>query len=143
MFDTRGSEEIDIHRGECRCCAGDTGIHHDLEPGAEPASVELLVASRPIRTPQVQIEDTCQLARRGQRQQLTAVLESAMLYQPVEHFGLQLWDDSRELRGVQDAIEQPARGTRTPKLFRHGLVMIRALGRNKQSCIENRSGRYY
>jgi hypothetical protein len=31
-----------------------------------------------------------------------------MLYQPVEHLRLQLWDDSRELRGVQDAIEQPA-----------------------------------
>jgi hypothetical protein len=56
-----------------------------------------------------------------------------MLYEPMEHLGLQLWDHSRELRGVQDAIQQPARGTRTPKMFRHGSAMIPTIGHNKQS----------
>ena len=133
VFGEPRDQEINIHPRKRGGCVGDAGVHHHVEPRPKPVGIELLVATWHNRTPQVEIEESSQLPRRRQRQQFTAVLESAMLNQPVEDFRLQLRHNSREVRGFQDAVEQPFRRTRTPNVFRHGRAMLPALARKKQS----------
>ena len=57
-----------------------------------------------------------QLVGCRQRHELAAILESAALNDPVKHLGLQSRDDVREVRRVQNAIEQTTRvsGVRAP-----------------------------
>ena len=45
----------------------------------------------------------------GQRDELTAILEPAVLYDAMHQFGWQARDDVREVRGVQNPNEQRAR----------------------------------
>ena len=123
------------------------GFHQHLEPDAEPAGVEPLIQAWFAGAPEVQIEHPRQLARRRQRHQLAAILESTVLDDAVEHFGLQSRHDVRELRRVQDSIEQraPVRGwgpraqgvrataASTTNGFGHESAMIPAAAPDKQS----------
>jgi hypothetical protein len=103
------NHEIDIHPRELLRRNSGTGFHQHFEPHAEASGVELLVqvaCARSGRAPHVEIEDTAQLLGCRQRDELAAVLEPTALDDPVKQLGLQSRDDVREMRGVQDAIEQ-------------------------------------
>src|SRR5205814_8240035 len=78
------------------------------EPDAETIGVERLVQARLVGAPQIKVEHLHQLPGRGQRDDLAAVLEAAALNEPVKDFGRQSSDDVREVRCVEDAIEQGA-----------------------------------
>ena len=92
----------------CAATVG-AGFHQHFEPDAETIGVELLVQAWLAGAPQVEIEDARQLAGRRQRHELAAILESTALNDPVKHLGWQSRDDVREVRRVQNAIEQRTR----------------------------------
>ena len=101
-----GDHQIDVHLRELLRRDGGAGFHQHFEPHAETIGVELLVQARLAGAPQVEIEDARQLVGCRQRHELAAILESAALNDPVKQLGLQSRDDVREVRRVQNAIEQ-------------------------------------
>jgi hypothetical protein len=101
--------QIDVHVGKFLRRDSCARFHHYFEPEAEAIAVELLVQAWLGRAPQVEIEDGRQLAGCRQRHELAAILESTALYDPVKHLGWQSRHDMREVRRLQNAIEQRAR----------------------------------
>ena len=95
-----------VHFCEFPCCDIGAGLRQYLEPHAEPIRVELLVPSRPGRTPEIQVEDTLQLFGRRQGDELAAVFEPESLDHTMDQLRLELRDDAGEVRRAQDAIEQ-------------------------------------
>ena len=158
----RSDHQIDVHVREFLRRDVGARFHQHFEPHAETIGVELLVQAWLASAPQVEIEDTRQLVGCRQRHELAAILESTALNDPVKHLGWQSRDDVREVRRVQNAIEQTTRvssvslcwtvapptrvgarcaraqgvraaTTNTMNGFRHGPAMIPAPARNKQS----------
>ena len=91
-------------------------------------------SSRPglAGAPQVEIEDARQLAGCRQRHQLAAILESTALNDPVKHLGWQSRDDVREVRRVQNAIEQTASAVCVQ--FRWSLIFSARAFRTRQAA---------
>ena len=123
MLRERGHHQIGVHVRECLRRDGGARFHQHFEPHAEAIGVELLVQAWLASAPQVEIEDTRQLVGRRQRHELAAILESTALNEPVQHLGLQSRDDLREVRRVQDAIEQRTRVSSGP--LRAGVSVVR------------------
>ena len=103
------SRGIDVDRRDFRRRDGRATFHQDFEPDAKTVAVELLVQARLVTPPQVEVEDGRQLSRRCQRHELAAILESAAVDDPVQHFGLEPRHDLCEVRRVQNAIEERTR----------------------------------
>ena len=117
-----GDHQIDVHLRQClRATPAPDSI--STSSHAETIGVELLVPAWLGGAPQVQIEDARQLAGCRQRHQLAAILESTVLNDPVKDLGRQSGDDVRQVRRVQDAIEQI---TRVPGLSLCGTVALPA-----------------
>ena len=104
-----GGNEIDVDGGKRRRRSRDVRFHHHLEPQAEAPCIELLVTAGRNRPPQIEIEDTRELAWCGQCHQLAAVLESAVLNDAMKKLGLQLGNSVREVWRTDNTIDQPAR----------------------------------
>ena len=130
MLSERRDHEIGVDLRELPRRDVGAGFQQHFEPHAEAVGVEMLVNPWPIGAPQVEIEDTRQPVGRGQRDELAARLEPARLNDPVQHLGLQPRNDVREVRRVQNAIEQT---TVVSSGFQQGPAMIQVLTRNKQS----------
>jgi hypothetical protein len=84
------------------------GLHQHFEPQPETIGVELLVAARLRGAPQVQIEHTGQLLGCRQRHELAALLQAAVLDDPLEDFGRQSGNNVSEVWGIQEGFEQTA-----------------------------------
>ncbi len=120
--------QVDVDAGEFLRRDGGARFHHHFEPETEAIGVELLVQAWLGRAPQVEVEDRRQLAGCRQRHELAAILESAVLDDAVQHLRWQSRDDVREVRRVQNPIEQRA----GPGLSRGaGLSLRRAGGRGR------------
>jgi hypothetical protein len=144
MLRERSDHQIDLDRRNFLRGDRGAGFHQHFEPHAETIGVEALVQAGFASAPQVEVEDTRQLVRCGQRHELAAILESTAPDDAVEHFGLQPRNHVRDVRNVQNAIEQRALvssglqrlRTTTPGTmdrFRHGPAMIPARAPKKQS----------
>ena len=105
----RRGRQTDVYAGECLRCDSGAGLHHHFEPQTEAIGVELLVQAWLGRAPQVEIEDRRQLAGCRQRNELPAILESAVLNDAVKNLWWQSRDDVREVRRSQNPIEQRTR----------------------------------
>src|SRR5262249_7646453 len=105
----RGDNQIDVEADEFLYRDRRAEFHQHFEPQAEAPGVQLFVEAGPVAAPQVAIEDHRQLRGRRQRHELAAILESAALNDPMQDFGLQPRDDLREVRRVQNALEQSPR----------------------------------
>ena len=88
-------------------------LHQHLEPPTETIGVEFFVSALPANAPQVEIQYARDLFGCGERDNVRAVLEPAGLNHAVKDFGLKVRDDSRQVRRIQQAIEQRPR-------LRHG-----------------------
>lgn len=106
--------QIDIHFGEFLRRDSGARLHHHFKPEAEAVGDELLVQAWSGRKPQVEIEESCQLAGCRERHELAAILESAVLNDAVKHVGWQLRDDMRQMRRFQNPIEQRTRVSEGP-----------------------------
>jgi hypothetical protein len=109
-----GDHQIDVHVRESLRREGGAGFHQYFEPHAETIGVELLVCAWLANAPQVEVEDTRQLAGCRQRHELAAILESTALDDAVKHLGWQSRDDVHETWRVQNAIEQRTRVSNRP-----------------------------
>ena len=101
-----GAHQIDTHvrqfvRRDLR-----PGVDENLEPDTEAGGIEVLVRAWGGTAPQVEVEDALQLRWGCKGHELGAVLESAVLNDLVHELRLQLWYDPRELRQVEQAIDQ-------------------------------------
>jgi hypothetical protein len=102
----RRDHELDIHTSQFLRCDAGARFHQEFEPDTEAIGVERLVEPRTGRTPQVQIEDTGELVRCRQRDELAAILEATALNDAVKNVGRQSRDYLSEVWRVQYAIEQ-------------------------------------
>ena len=149
MRERRG-RQLDVDAGERPRRGRGAGLHHHFEPEAEAIGVELLVQPGLRGAPQIEIEHLRQLAWCRERHELAARLEPAILNDAVQHLGWQSGHDVREVRRVQNAIEQitrvpPEHGraalrSRAPPdegdepVWAWGPVTLATKHRHKQSC---------
>ena len=114
-------------------------MHQHFEPFAEAIDVELLVASRPRVTPQIEVEQGGELRGRRRRDELAAHIESAVPNELMQCLRREVWNDSRKERRIQQSRESmfdraPVAGRPIAiRDFGHGPVMIPVLASNKQS----------
>ena len=87
-------------------CNGRIHIDEHLEPYAEAIGIERLVQARTVGAPQIEIKYAFELVGCGQRDEFAALLESTRLNNLVKQSGLQLRDDLREMRRIQNALNQ-------------------------------------
>jgi hypothetical protein len=106
VLDEPGCDEILVHRRKHRGSARRISIDHHFQPYGKAAGIELFVSARRRRPPQIEIENPRQLAGCRQCDQLAAVLESTMLDDAMEHFGLQPGNNVREMWRGQQTVEQ-------------------------------------
>ena len=97
-----------VHLRECLRRHIGAGFHQHFEPHTETIGIELFVPAWLGRSPQVEVENTRQLAWCRQRDELAAILESTVLNHTVKDLGRQSRDDVHEVRRFEDAIEQAA-----------------------------------
>ena len=112
MLRERGDHQVGVDCRELGRGSVRAGFQQHLEPGREPIGIELLVTSRLLLPPQIQIEDAFQLTRRRQRHEVGGILEPAGLDDAVQHFRLKLAHREGGVRRVEDAGDQPAIGGR-------------------------------
>ncbi|PYQ82405.1 MAG: hypothetical protein DMG03_17685 [Acidobacteria bacterium] len=114
-------------------------VHQHFEPFAEAIDVELLVASRPRVTPQIEVEQGGELRGRRRRDELAARIESAGPNEPMQRLRREVRNDAREEWRIQQSRESifdraPVAGRRIAvRDFGHGPAMIPVLASNKQS----------
>ena len=70
--------QVLVEGGDRSCGHRVSGVHQHFEPFAEAIDVELLVASRPRVTPQIEVEQGGELRGRRRRDELAARIESAV-----------------------------------------------------------------
>ena len=110
-----GDDDVRVEGGDRSCGHRVSGVHQHFEPFAEAIDVELLVASRPRGTPQIEVEQGGELRGRRRRDELAARLESAVPNELMQRLRREVRNDAREEWRIQQSresisTEPPSRG---------------------------------
>ena len=84
------------------------GVHQQFQPFAEALRVETLVVARLSAPPQIEVEDGRELGGCRRRDDLAADVEPAAPIELLQRLGRKVGHDSRKLRRVHQAREEPA-----------------------------------
>ena len=109
--------EIGLEPGYGPCRDRRAAFEQGFEPCPEAAGVEGVVEARSHGAPQVEVGDARELRWCGQRQQLATGVQPAASDHLMQQFGGQPRDHLRQMRHVQDPLDER---TRVLRLRRHG-----------------------
>ena len=96
-----GDDNVRVEGGDRSCGHRGSGVHQHFEPFAEAIDVELVVASRPPGTPQIEVEQGGELRGSRRRDELAARIESSGANELMQGLRREVRNDAREQWRIQ------------------------------------------